>query len=208
MTKNLARVRIYADLSQLLGDVTGVVAAGVSTLCDTRSMRVRTKTIIGVATAALLVPFGVPAVAHADDLPKPSKSVCAQGVNKDYACMKVNAKKVPSGETATFTGNLSKSARKNLESWTRGENIVCLTRFRTKPETYGWPQQLLDEACTAVRKNGEFTINAELGREGSFYYGLVMGPCRARPGECGNADPGLIGVGSNDANKALRLKTT
>ena len=129
MTNNQARVRIHGDLSQLLGDVTGVVAAGVSTLCDTRSMRVRTKTIIGVATAALLVPFGVPAVAHADDLPKPSKSVCAQGVNKDYACMKVNAKKVPSGETATFTGNLSKSARKNLESWTRGEILCALLDF-------------------------------------------------------------------------------
>ena len=165
--------------------------------------------IIGLATAVLLVPFVVPAVAPAADPLKPSKSVCSQdGRDKDYACVKVNAKKVPSGETATFTGNLSKSARKNLESWTRGENIVCLTRYRTKPETYGWPLQIFDEACTAVRKNGEFTINAELGRDGTFYYGLAMGLCRAKPGECGEGDPGLIGVGSNDANKALQLKTT
>ena len=165
--------------------------------------------IIGLATAVLLVLFVVPAVAPAADLLKPSKSVCSQdGRDKDYACMKVNAKKVPSSETATFTGNLSKRARKNLESWTRGESIVCRTRYRTKPETYGWPLQIFDEACMAVRKNGEFTINAELGREGTFYYGLVMGPCRANPGECGEGDPELIGVGSNDANKALQLKTT
>ena len=139
--------------------------------------------IIGLATAVLLVPFGVPAVAHADDLPKPSKSVCAQGFNKDYACMKVNAKKVPSGETATFTGNLSTNAQKQLKSWTKGDNIVCLTRYRTKPKTYG-PAQILDEAGTTVRKNGEFTINAELGRKGTYYYGLEMGPCRAKAGEC------------------------
>ena len=165
--------------------------------------------IIGLATAVLLVPFVVPAVAPAADPLKPSKSVWSQdGRDKGYACVKVNTKIVPSSETATFTGNLSKRARKNLESWTRGENIVCLTRFRTKPETYGWPLQIFDEPCTAVRKNREFTINAELGRDGTFYYGLAMGLCRAKPGECGEGDPGLIGVGSNDANKALQLKTT
>jgi hypothetical protein len=170
-------------------------------------MRVRTKTIIGVATAALLVPFAVPSIAQAVDLPKPSKSVCSEGVaNKDYACMKVNAKKVPSGETATFTGNLSTNAQKQLKSWTKGDNIVCLTRYRTKPKTYG-PAQILDEACTTVRKNGEFTINAELGRKGTYYYGLEMGPCRAKAGECGNSDPGLID-GANKANKALQLETT
>ncbi|MDE0975007.1 MAG: hypothetical protein OSA11_07965 [Candidatus Nanopelagicales bacterium] len=180
-------------------------------MCDTGGINALTNTIIGVATAALLVPFAVPSIAQAVDLPKPSKSVCSKdGVaNKDYACMKVNAKKVPSGETATFTGNLSKSARKNLESWTRGEKIVCLTRYRTKPETYGWPSQVLEAACTAIRKNGEFTINVELGRKGTYYYGIEMGPCRAKNiVECDEGDPGLIGVGSNKTNKALRLKTT
>ncbi len=169
------------------------------------------KKIIGLASAALLVPFVVPAVAPATDPPKPRKSVCAQDArDKDYACIKVNAKKVPSSETATFTGNLSKSARKNLESWTKGENIVCLSRYATKPATDGgWPSQVLEAACTTIRKNGEFTISAELGRKGTYYYGLEMGPCRAKNiVECGEGDPGMIGVGSNDGNKALRLKTT
>ena len=111
--------------------------------------------------------------------------------------MKVNAKKVPSSETATFTGNLSKRARKNLESWTRGENIVCLSRYATKPATDGgWPSQVLEAACTTIRNNGEFTIIAEIGRKGTYYYGLKMGPCRAKNiVECGEGDPGLIGVG-------------
>ncbi|MDE0975168.1 MAG: hypothetical protein OSA11_08790 [Candidatus Nanopelagicales bacterium] len=134
--------------------------------------------IIGLASAVLLVPFVVPAVALAADPPKPSKSVCSQdGRDKDYACMKVKAKKVPSSETVTFAGNLSKRARKNLESWTRGENIVCHSRYATKPATDGgWPSQVLEAACTTIRNNSEFTIIAELGRKGKYYYGLKMGP--------------------------------
>lgn len=178
---------------------------------DARVMNSFTKKIIGLASAALVVPFVVPATAQAVEQPRPSKSVCSQGAaNKDYACMKVNAKKVPSGEAATFTGNLSTKAQKNLKSWTRGDNIVCLTRYATKPGTDGgFDSQTLDAACTTVRKNGEFTINAEFGRKGTYYYGLEMGPCRAKDKvECGEGDPGLISVGSNDGNKALRLKTT
>jgi hypothetical protein len=35
-----------------------------------------------------------------------------------------------------------------------------------------------------------------------------MGPCRSKSqGECGNGDPGLIGLANND-NKVLQLKTT
>lgn len=177
-------------------------------------MHLFTKKMVKLASVALVVPFMVPSfvvpsMAQAVDLPKPSKSVCAQDTaNKNYACMQVNAKKVPSGDTATFTGNLSTKAKKSLKSWTKGDNIVCLTRYPTKPEADGWPSQTLDAACTTVRKNGEFTINAELGRKGKYYYGLEMGPCRSTAAECGNSDPGLIGVGSNKANKALRLKTT
>jgi len=51
--------------------------------------------------------------------------------------MEVNAKKVPSGETATFTGTLGTKAQKNLKSWTNGDNIVCLSRYATKPEADG-----------------------------------------------------------------------
>lgn len=181
-------------------------------MCDAWLMNSFTKKIIRLASVALVLPFVVPATTQAADLPKPSKTVCSLWLGiakKDYACMKVNAKKVPWGDTAAFTGSLSPKARKYLKSWTKGDNIVCLTRYATKPDTDGgWPSQVLDAACTTVRKNGEFTINVEFGRKGAHYYGLEMGPCRSKPGKCGNGDPGLIGVGSNDANKVLRLKTT
>ena len=169
-----------------------------------------TKKIIGIASVALVMPFVIPVAAQAADLPTLSTSVCSEDTpNKDYACMKVNAKKIPSGDTATFTGSLSTRALKALSSWTAGDNIVCLTRYKTKPEADGsWPRTVLDAACTTMRKNGEFTINAELGRKGTYFYGLEMGPCRSKnKGECGSADPGLIGLYNKD-NKALQLKTT
>jgi len=77
--------------------------------------------------------------------------------------MEVNAKKVPSGETATFTGTLGTKAQKNLKSWTNGDNIVCLSRYATKPEADGsWGGANFDAACTTVRKNGGFTITRNL----------------------------------------------
>ncbi len=166
------------------------------------------KKIIGLASVALVVPFMVPSTAQAADLPKPSQSVCSLDGNKEYACMEVNAKKVPTGDPATFTGSLTAKARKSLASWTNGDNIVCLTRYNTKPEADGsWPWQVLDGACTSVRKDGGFTINAEFGRKGTYYYGLEMGPCRSTDkDECGNSDGGLIGVG--EVGKALQLKST
>ncbi len=169
-----------------------------------------TKKIIGLASVALVVPFAVPSTAQAVTLPKPSQSVCSlEAAEKKYACMEVNAKAVPTGDTATFTGSIvSAKARKSLKSWTNGDNIVCLTRYKTKPEADGsWPWQVLDGACTTVRKDGGFTINAEFGRKGTYYYGLEMGPCRSTDkDECGNSDGGLIGVG--EVGKALQLKST
>ncbi len=173
-------------------------------------MNLFTKKIIGLASVALVVPFMVPSMAQAVNLPKPSQLVCSQDTtNKEYACMEVNAKKVPTGDTATFAGSVSAKARKSLASWTNGDNIVCLTRYKTKPEADGsWPWQVLDGACTTVRKDGGFTINAEFGRKGTYYYGLEMGPCRSTdPDECGNSDPSLIGLyGKGD--KALALKSS
>ncbi len=172
-------------------------------------MKSLTKNIIGIASMALVLPFVIPVTAQAAEKPKPSNSVCSENKpNKDYACMEVNANKVPSGDPATFTGSLSTKARKALASWTDGENNVCLTRYKTTPETDGWPSQVLESACTTVRKNGGFTIVAEFGRKGRYYYGLEMGPCLSKnTGECGNADPGLIGL-YNKGNKALQLKTS
>lgn len=166
--------------------------------------------ILASATlVATSLPFVAVSSASALDLPTPSNSVCSEGNNNsNYACMEVSKQKVPSGETVTFTGDLSTLASKYLKQWTKGDNVVCLTRYKTKPEADGsWPWQYLEAACTTVRKNGEFTINAEFGRKGSYYYGLEMGPCRGSKALCGDGDPGLIGVyGKGD--KALLVKTT
>lgn len=122
--------------------------------------------------------------------------------------MKVNKATVPSGNTAVFTGTLSKQASSALAKWTKGDNIVCLTRYKTTPEADGsWPWTVLDAACTTVRKDGNFTIRAEFGRKGTFYYGLEMGPCRGDADLCGAGDPGLVGVINID-NKALALRTS
>jgi hypothetical protein len=167
------------------------------------------KHIIGIASVALVLPLVVPSMAHAAEPLISSTSVCSIGTSKDYACMEVNPKKVPSGDTATFTGTLSTKAQKNLKSWTNGDHIACLTRYPTHLAADGSTvTTTLDAACTTVRKDGGFTINAEFGRKGTFNYGLEMGPCRSKsPGRCGSGDPGLIGLGNN-GNKVLQLKTT
>lgn len=173
-------------------------------------MKSLTKKVIGIAAIALAAPLVIPTAAQAADKPVPSKSVCSQDGTKDYACMAVNSMKIPSGDTATFTGKIvSAKALKELASWTAGDNIVCLTRYKTKPEADGsWPWQSLEAACTTVRKDGGFTINAEFGRKGTYFYGLEMGPCRSKnEGECGNADSMLVGLyGKGD--KVIQLKTS
>ncbi len=151
------------------------------------------------------VMVGTPAQAAAD--PVPSKRACSEDVEGGrYACMQVADRTVPSGETVRFTGVLSARAVQNLNQWTRGDNVVCLTRFKTTPEAGGsWPWTTMEAACTTVRRNGGFTINAEFGRKGTFYYGLEMGPCRGSADLCGNGDPGLLGVlGRGDRVVAVR----
>lgn len=165
--------------------------------------------LASVTLIAATVPFVAISSASAADLPTPASSVCSLDTgDKTYACMEVQDQKVPSGATVMFTGSLSTKAQNNLKKWTKGDNIVCLTRYKTKPEADGsWPWQTLEGACTTVRKNGQFTINAEFGRKGSYYYGLEMGPCRGSKGLCGNGDSGLIGV-YDENEKALLVKTT
>ena len=147
--------------------------------------------------------------AEAATTPIPSKSACSEGTGgTTYACMQVADRTVPSGKTVTFTGQLSPTAMKNLRAWTKGDNIVCLDRFKPKPEADGsWPWTTMEAACTTVRKSGAFTINAEFGRKGTFYYGLEMGPCRASKAMCGGADPGLLGVIGMD-DKVVAVTTT
>lgn len=167
-----------------------------------------TAAAVAVVTAVLTAPAQALAPA-ANNLPTPSSSVCSEWVyGGNYACMKVNKKAVPSGETALFTGTLSSAAMTALKAWTKGDNVVCLTRYNTKPLAGGaWPWQYMEGVCTTVRKSGQFTLRAEFGRKGTFYYGLEMGPCRAGTDLCGDGDPGLIGV-YNRGDKALQLKTT
>jgi hypothetical protein len=123
--------------------------------------------------------------------------------------MEVDSRKVPSGDPVTFTGKLSPSAFKNLKTWTKGDNIVCLTRYKPRPEADGtWPWTTMEGACTTVRNNGSFTINAELGRKGLFYYGVEMGPCRGSADLCENGDRGLLGVNDGDDDRVVALRTT
>jgi hypothetical protein len=167
----------------------------------------RKASVMSVITILVLpVAFAASAAAA----PVPSKEACSTTTEKaTYACMEVDSRKVPSGDPVTFTGQLSAEAMRQLKVWTKGDNIACLNRYKPQPEADGsWPWTTLEGACTTVRKNGEFTIEAELGRKGLFYYGLEMGPCRGDAGLCGNADPGLLGVGGDKKDRVIALRTT
>jgi hypothetical protein len=159
------------------------------------------KLVIAAAVGMLTVALAPSASADV----KPAGKVCAKD---DYACMQVSPRQAGVNETVIFTGKLSPRAQRNVRSWTAGEMNVCLTRYRTKPNRDGsWPSTTLDQACTTVNRDGSFTLNAQLGERGTFFYGLEAGTCRASRAECGNADPGLIGVGSNKRDRALALTT-
>jgi hypothetical protein len=161
--------------------------------------------ILASITLGLVVPLlGLPA-ASADTAVKPRKSACTADP-ADYACLKASARREVSGEPVSFTGKLSPRAMKALGSWTRGENTVCLTRYAPTPQSDGWPSQTLDQACTTVKKDGTFGLTVELGKQGLNFYGVEMGPCRASEDECGNADPGLLGV-SNKKNRVVAVRT-
>lgn len=154
----------------------------------------------------LTIQSGVPV--QAAPAAKPSRQACTVDPPK-YACLRVDARRVPSGETATFTGTLSARAMRNLRQWTKGDNVVCLVRYKLTPEVDGWPGEVLEGACTTVRRDRSFTIAAELGRKGRYFYGVQMGPCRASApgtGLCGSGDGGLLSV--SPGARAVALRTT
>jgi len=169
---------------------------------------------IAVTTVAVLVTGtamlnGFAGTAHAAPVAKPSRQACTPDPPR-YACLRVDARRVPSGETATFTGTLSRRAMRNLRTWSKGDNVVCLVRYKTTPEADGsWPGEVLEGACTTVRRDRAFTIAAELGRKGRYFYGVQMGPCRASApgtGLCGSGDGGLLSPSAGA--RAVALRTT
>ena len=117
--------------------------------------------VLIMAVTVILV--GAPA-AQAADRPVPSSDVCSETATATpYACMGVSKRRVPSGDPVIFSGTLSSKARKSLADWTKGDNIVCLTRYATKPAAGGWPSNTLESACTTVRGGPTFrwrTCNA------------------------------------------------
>ena len=147
---------------------------------------------LATASASAATPTATPTAT-----PKPAAKACSvDGAGDVYACMQVADRTVPSGDTVTFTGQLGPQAMSNLKDWTKGDNIVCLSRYAKSPAADGsWPSQSLEGVCATVRRDGAFTIEAEFGRKGTYYYGLEMGPCRGSAALCGNGDPGLLGVG-------------
>ena len=169
----------------------------------TTSVVVRMSTACAVALSVI----GIAAPAGAAESPKPRKSACAAYL-ADYACLRTDSRKEVAGEPVTFRGTLSTQAQKNLAQWTDGENTICLTRYKTTPEEDGsWPWQTLNEACTTLNTDGTFGLVAYLGRQGKFFYGVEMGPCKGDAGLCGNGDGGLLSALGNKKNRAVAVKT-
>ncbi len=164
-----------------------------------------------IASALALAAASLAAPAQAVKL-VPADSACSyvykngKPTTKTYACLAVAKSPVAAGQPATFTGTLSSKAMSALADWTTGANTVCLDRYPAKANNDGsMPRTPLTKACSPVKKNGAFTINADLSVKGTYYYGLSMGPCTASAATCGNADPGLVGV---QGPEVVQLKTT
>lgn len=158
-----------------------------------------------LALAATGTVMGASAALADEDLKRKKKACTAEPRN--YACLKASDRREVSGEPVTFTGSLSKRAQRNLASWTDGENTICLTRYEPKPNKNGsWPSETLDKVCTTLNTDGTFGMVANLGVQGLHYYGVEMGPCRADEDECGNADPGLLGV-ANRGDRVVAVRT-
>lgn len=167
------------------------------------------RTGISIASAVALAATGAligTTTAFADEDLKRKKKACT-AEPRDYACLKASDRREVAGEPVTFTGSLSKQAQRNLASWTRGENTICLTRYEPSPLKDGsWPWDTLDQVCTELNTDGTFGIVAYLGKQGLHYYGIEMGPCRAGEAECEGGDPGLLGV-SNRNNRVVAVRT-
>lgn len=171
--------------------------------------RSSTRSLLAAASALLVATTGTvvsAGAASANDDFKPRKSACTADPS-DYACLRVSDRREVSGEAVTFTGTLSRPAQRNLASWTRGENTICLTRYAPAPGKNGWPGQTLDQACTTMNPNGTFGMTVFLGVQGLHFYGVEMGPCRADEAECGGGDPGLLSPGGTKKNRVVAVRT-
>lgn len=172
----------------------------------TRRARALVSAVSALALAATGILAGTSTALAADNV-KPRKSACTADP-ADYACLKTSDRREVAGEPVTFTGSLSKEARRQLNNWTKGENTICLTRYNQKPLKDGsWPWETLDNVCTTLNTDGTFGIVAYLGKQGLHYYGVEMGPCRADKDLCGGGDPGLIGVGNTKKNRVVAVRT-
>ena len=160
--------------------------------------------ISAIALAVTGTILGAGSALADDDLKRKKKACTAEPRN--YACLKASDRREVAGEPVTFTGTLSREARRQLRNWTEGENTICLTRYEPKPLKDGsWPWETLDKVCTTLNTDGTFGMLANLGVQGLHYYGVEMGQCRADEDVCGNADPGLVGVANrNDRVVAVR----
>ena len=159
---------------------------------------------LGSLIASIALLGGLSATtAHASDI-KPAKRACAPN---DYACLAVSTRVASPDQVVTFTGSLSPRALRNVRNWTAGEMDVCLERYRTKPGRTGWPAEQLPQACTTVKRDGTFTLNAQLGKSGTYYYGLTAGECRGDEDLCGAGDPQLVGVVGNKGDRTVTLTT-
>ena len=171
-------------------------------------MKIRNLTIM--ATTLVIAGAALAAPAQAVKL-VPSDTACSyiykngEPTTKTYACLSVAESPVPAGQPATFTGTLSSKAMSNLAEWTTGGNTVCLDRYPAKANNdSSMPRTPLTQACSPVKKNGTFTINANLSVKGTYYYGVSMGPCTGYVALCGSGDPGLVGV---EGPKVVQLQT-
>lgn len=168
----------------------------------------RTHRIAAIVVTAVIAGAAIAPTALAAGTPTPSDHVCDKGSTPSYACMSVSDTKVSAGDTVTFTGHLSAKARTSLAAWTKGDNTVCLSRYPARPAADGsWGSTVLSGACSAVRRDGGFSITVQLNRKGTFAYGLEMGPCQGSADLCGNGDPQLVGVGSNKGDRYLVVTT-
>jgi hypothetical protein len=126
----------------------------------------------------------------------PSSSACAQTADSiDYAYLEVDARNVSSGCTASFTGTLSPTAMSSLNSRVKGGTIVCLARYPAKAQpNRSWVTAPPEGACTTVRKDGSLSLGAVFGRQGRYFHGPGMGPCRPSADLCGNGDGQVVGL--------------
>ncbi len=117
-------------------------------LVDNRGRKAQTAawSIPAAAAAAIAVVPPVQAAA-----PMVTRQIGSNG-SETYACIATATKAAPVGRTVTFTGTLSERALKNLASWTKDANAVCLERYvdevQQTPDEFA--THVLEGACARV----------------------------------------------------------